>query len=544
MLRVWPVNKLLDTLPRLGAVQLAKMLGEKTVSLLELLGLKQLQSSNLAELLLSQIGEEGILLAPNHRLELLDALAEDDAKRLCRLIGIAPKPDAWQALRRQSFPKGSSAAETLFAFFGYNPPISEAGYDVRPSNLVNPSYGLFSHQIDACRECIKYLELPSKPRVLLHMPTGAGKTRTAMNVLAHFFREKLDEHNVIIWLAHSEELCEQAAGEFERAWGVLGNRPLNVYRAFGPSRIDLETIRSGMLIGGLQLLYRRSLSEQSEFLKLAQKVSVVVMDEAHQAIAPTYRHLINMLMPTPNTALLGLSATPGRDVLDASKDMELALFFHRQKVTLQVPGYDNPVIYLQDQGYLAEVDYEYIRYSPGADITLTTNEIKKLERELDLPESVILRLGQDHKRNFLIVTKLMEESKSGDKIIVFACSVEHAHIIAGILAARGIDAAAITSRTRPARRRQLIESYRQPHGTQILCNYGVLTTGFDAPKTKCALIARPTQSVVLYSQMVGRASRGPKVGGNKQCKIITVVDQLPGFRSVAEAFEYFEEIWI
>jgi superfamily II DNA or RNA helicase len=223
--------------------------------------------------------------------------------------------------------------------------------------------------------------------------------------------------------------------------------------------------------------------------------------------------------------------------------MELAQFFNRQKVTLQVPGYDSPITYLQDEGYLAHVQYEYIRYRPGNEISLTQDEIRRLQSELDLPQSVILRLGEDHKRNCLIITKLIEEAKTGCKIIVFACSVEHAHILAGILAAKGFRAAAVTSQTNPARRRQLIADYRQPLGVQILCNYGVLTTGFDAPKTKCALIARPTQSVVLYSQMVGRAARGPRAGGNEQCKIITVVDQLPGFRSVAEAFEYFEEIW-
>jgi superfamily II DNA or RNA helicase len=78
----------------------------------------------------------------------------------------------------------------------------------------------------------------------------------------------------------------------------------------------------------------------------------------------------------------------------------------------------------------------------------------------------------------------------------------------------------------------------------VLCNYGVLTTGFDAPKTSAAVIARPTSSLVLYSQMVGRAIRGPRAGGNEYAEIVTIVDtKLPGFGSVADAFKNWEDVW-
>ena len=77
-----------------------------------------------------------------------------------------------------------------------------------------------------------------------------------------------------------------------------------------------------------------------------------------------------------------------------------------------------------------------------------------------------------------------------------------------------------------------------------MCNYGILTTGFDAPKTSCALIARPTDSLVLYSQMVGRAIRGIKAGGNLDAEIVTVVDTcLPGFDKINNAFFNWEDVW-
>ena len=78
----------------------------------------------------------------------------------------------------------------------------------------------------------------------------------------------------------------------------------------------------------------------------------------------------------------------------------------------------------------------------------------------------------------------------------------------------------------------------------VLCNYGVATTGVDVPNVSCAVIARPTQSLVLFSQMIGRAIRGPKVGGNKDALIVTVVDyELPGFGKVQESFMNWEDVW-
>ena len=82
-------------------------------------------------------------------------------------------------------------------------------------------YPLFKHQIKASQECLDILK-SKKPRVFLHMPTGSGKTRTAINVMCSLIREKTEKF-VIVWLANKEELCDQAFEEFFRAWQILGN---------------------------------------------------------------------------------------------------------------------------------------------------------------------------------------------------------------------------------------------------------------------------------------------------------------------------------
>jgi superfamily II DNA or RNA helicase len=364
-----------------------------------------------------------------------------------------------------------------------------------------------------------------------------------MNVIASFFRERLEDDEVILWLAHTEELCEQAGEEFERAWKAIGNRTVSLFRNFGPYRIALEKVGGGLLIGGLRLLYLDSLARQEPFFGLARRTRLVVMDEAHQAVAPTYQHLLQMLAPADRTAILGLSATPGRTWLDPEEDRKLADFFARRKVTLRVEGYSNPVEYLQREGYLAQVEYVHLPYVPGNGFRLSAAELRELQDGLDLQDSVLCRLAADHQRNLLILTRVMQEADRRAKILVFACSVEHAHTLANLLLTKGYRAGVVTGATPPSRRRQLIAQYREGDDIQILTNYGVLTMGFDAPRTNVAVIARPTHSVVLHSQMIGRAARGPRAGGNVNCRVITVIDQIPGFRSIAEAFNFWEDIW-
>jgi DNA repair protein RadD len=537
------VGKLHETLVRLGAEHLARMLGSSTVQLLELLNERNLIASRLAELVIRQIGPEGLLLDSSRRKDILLALAPLDAERLSRLLQVGETSDPYTAITELRFRRGSTHTNTLFAFFGCQPPepVGDEQFHASEKAVVS-QYPLFDHQRVARRDVYELL-CGQPPRVLLHMPTGAGKTRTAVNVIASFFRERLEDDDLIVWLAHTEELCEQAGEEFERAWMAIGDRTVSLFRHFGPYRVDLKDVRGGLLIGGLRLLYQDSLEHQAEFFALSRRTKLVVLDEAHQAIAPTYQHLLNMLATTERTAILGLSATPGRTWLDPDEDRKLADFFARRKVTLRVEGYSNPVEYLQREGYLAQVEYVYLPYAPGDDFCLSETELRELQGGLDLPESVLRRLAADHQRNFLILTRVMQEADRGAKILLFACSVEHACTLANLLLAKHYRAAAVTALTPPDRRRQLIAQYRNGDEIQILANYGVLTTGFDAPRTNVAVIARPTRSVVLYSQMVGRAARGPRAGGNPVCRVITVVDKIPGFRSIAEAFSFWEDIW-
>ena len=539
------MNQLHENLQRLGSAELAGIVGSEVSTLLNLLDSSACTSVGLASLVIGQVGVEGVLLERRHRDLLLEALSREDAERLVRLLGLSESESPWTTLCSRPFRKGSNEAGLLFAFFGEPPVPNQDGTKVNAVTACEAKYPLFQHQIGAAESVAEALNERDRPRVLLHMPTGAGKTRTAMNVVADRIRRQREYGSIVLWLAHSEELCEQAAEEFIEAWSFLGNRPLPVVRYFGNNsgHLDLSDITEGFVVCSLQLLYSRSKSEQGNFLQFANRVGLVVMDEAHMAIAPSYQHLLRMLAADPRTALLGLSATPGRSTLDASQDVALAEFFNRKKVTLDIPGFKNPVDYLQAEGYLAKIEFDRIPYKPTPAFKLSAAEAASIQEGFDLPYEVIRRLGSDVQRNFLILCRIMSEAQTGAKILVFGCSVDHAKLIANLLKAQGLKAAVVTSETRSDRRRQIIRDYRDTDEIQILTNYGVLTTGFDAPRTSVAIITRPTNSVVLYSQMVGRAARGVRAGGNPFCRVVTVVDAIPGFRSMAEAFSYWDDIW-
>lgn len=518
---------------------LQQILGSRVIKLLGILDRSLLTPSKLRTAMLNLYSRDELLLKKKSRVLLLDLLRPSEAEALARLLN-AKGEDVYAALKSTSIGTASKS-EKLFAFFELTVTPTEEAESQPEHKLIRASYPLFSHQNRAACKVIKNL-YKEPHRVMLHMPTGAGKTRTAMHVIADHLKSK--EETIVVWLAHNEELCEQAASEFEAAWSCLGNRDTSIYRFWGDNTPDLSNISDGIVVAGLPKIYSRAKQSIAFISKLGKKCSLVIMDEAHQAIAPTYQLILDALvLPFPRTALLGLSATPGRTWSDVSADEKLADFFSRRKVTLKISGYANPLDYLVEEKYLARVTYKPLFNQSG--IKLSAEDLDVINEQLDLPQRILKALADDEKRNLRIIIEIEALTKRHNRIIVFALSVEHSNLLAATLQVRGIDAKSVTGSTPPSVRQNTINDYKsEQEGCKILCNFGVLTTGFDAPKTSAAVIARPTTSLVLYSQMIGRAIRGVKAGGNEEAEIVTVIDtDLPAFGNVAEAFTNWEDIW-
>ena len=149
----------------------------------------------------------------------------------------------------------------------------------------------------------------------------------------------------------------------------------------------------------------------------------------------------------------------------------------------------DPVDYLVAEGYLAKANFSTLNSESG--LNLSESDLTELAADAEIPESILFRLEEDHQRNIRIIAKIEEMARRHNRIIVFATSVRHAHLIASILDLRGTTSFVVTGTTDSIMRDRILVKFKgDDPNSVVIVNYGVLTTGFDAPKTSAALIAR------------------------------------------------------
>jgi len=527
------VSRFLDGIPDR---EVRRLLGSRVLELLNVVSGCEVGGSQLRQAVQAMVDFDVLLAGARSRALVLGLLTKPKRAELEYRLGRSVSPDPAERWTKAEL-------SGLRAFFGLleEDRVSPAP-PAAPIESVAPAYGLFDHQRAAVRRLLPLLA-EAERRAVLHFPTGAGKTRTAMHVVAKALRDT--EPAVVVWLASGRELLEQAMQAFKEAWTHLGSRPLQLGTMSGHWMPDLAGFKDGFLVVGLEKGWAvLSRTDPDWAVRLAPRVRLVVFDEAHQSTAPTYRRLTDDLTLDYRCALLGLTATPGRTWADIDEDGELADLYSRTKVALEVPGGGNPVTYLIENGYLARPSFRTLLAKPGTKID--EREVARIARALEIPDDVVAALSMSEQYVTAVLQAIEELLRSGHRrVLVFGASVDQVLVLAGILVARGIRGGAVTGLTSRRDREHAIRSFRAKDDvSRVLVNFGVLTTGFDAPKASAVVIARPTQSLVLFSQMVGRAIRGEKVGGTGACEIVTVVDpSLSGFGDVAEAFLNWEDVW-
>jgi len=421
---------------------------------------------------------------------------------------------------------------------------SRAAKPIQGVRIATPNFGLFEYQrkiVEAIHERLNV----GKKRLLVHLPTGAGKTRVALRVVSDYLNSV--GSGVVLWLADREELCSQAADGFLKCWSNLGNRELSCYSMFSDSQESLSGIGDGFVVASIQRLTSVRKKEGSSSLlhykDLVENVGLVIFDEAHKAIAPKYEQVVRDFLGAlgANVALVGLSATPGRSLLGSENDDEdrkLAELFGNEKVSMSLVGYPLPIRYLENSGYLARPTFKKIEYKNAPFLGQRLRSIG----ETDL-SSVSVLLAEDAERNSCLLDSIVLEVERGALVICFAASVLHAQLLAATLCYRGIKSVSVDSGTDSAESRRVkVEKYKKRE-VSVLVNFGVFVAGFDAPKTNVVFVARPVNSLVQYMQMIGRGMRGVESGGNKDCTIYTVVDDLPEYLNVYRAFEHWDKFW-
>ncbi|GAA1583930.1 sacsin N-terminal ATP-binding-like domain-containing protein [Actinoplanes couchii] len=369
-------------------------------------------------------------------------------------------------------------------------------------------------------------------RALLFLPTGAGKTRVTVEALVETIRAR-ELGGPVLWIAQSEELCEQAVQSWITVWRLLGNRPLRLCRLWGDNEITSGESDAEVIVATDAKLDRIRARSDYDWLLTA---AAVVVDEAHGATAPGITATLQWLgINSGETArpLLGLTATPFHGNGKTSNEVLAALFDNRR---LNVLGED-PYGELQRLGVLAEVRH---RVLPGSSYSFDVSEREHITRYDDVPNTVLDRVGRDHERTMRLVDDICELPHDWPTL-VFASSVLAATTLSALLRLRGRSSATISGSTSLPERRRTIEAFRQG-GIQVLTNCNVLTQGFDAPGVRALYIARPTFSPNTYIQMVGRALRGPLNGGEPECLVVNVADTFEAFGE-GLAYREYDHLW-
>ncbi|MDE0122557.1 MAG: DEAD/DEAH box helicase [bacterium] len=395
-------------------------------------------------------------------------------------------------------------------------------------------------------------------RGMISLPTGSGKTRVAVQAIVEAIREDGFRGNVL-WVAHREELCEQAVEAWRQVWASLGaeTQQLRISRLWDGQHRPQPTDHQHVIVATIQTLHAR-LSSQPRQYRFLQETELVIFDEAHRSLAPTSISVMQEIGMTiyPETDepfLIGLTATPYRG-RDKRATARLARRYGHRRLDAGAFKEKEPqavVTELQDMQVLAQADHETI---PGSTFQLNTKELEIMSRFLRgsgdlerrfsqvwLPQSAEERIAGDAERTKRILDAYDMHVPSEWPTLIFATSVEHAQTVAALLNRRGTNARAVSAGTEPATRRRIVQQFRDGR-IQALVNYGVFTEGFDAPKTRAIIVARPVYSPNLYFQMIGRGLRGPRNGGDDRCLILNVHDNIENYNR-ALAFSDLDWLW-
>lgn len=425
-------------------------------------------------------------------------------------------------------------------------------------------HALQDFQLEVQKKLLDVLENRAG-RAIVTLPTGGGKTRVAVDTIRDWLTSRYriaasGSGNTVLWLAHTDELCEQATLCFREVWQGSSNVcPVLLFRFWGGYTRDLEEHREtlstlaqrpAVLVSTpqrLRNLMEGKIANGAPILQaLMQLVGLIVIDEAHRAAAPTYQQIITHFSQAAHEpAIVGLTATPFRHEYaindPVAGTLELRELFRTIIEPIDVLGED-PRATLQERGYLARPLFDVIktetRLKPPEGIDLDNITAETIER---IDYALKLRADKPDRR-LVILERVVELCADPSALVIyFGPTVQDAECMAFLLRQQSIEAAFVSGETRDVSRRKIIGDFKSGR-TQVLCNCEVLTTGFDAPKVTHVVMARPTVSQVLYEQMVGRGLRGPRFGGTATCHVVDLEDN---YRSERPELGYkrFRALW-
>ncbi len=338
-----------------------------------------------------------------------------------------------------------------------------------------------SFQKDAVRAIANDFEKKLNGRYLLVIPTGGGKTITAVKAICQLYADNVldSSSDKVLWTAHRQELLNQAEEAFIKI----------IDSTSAPISLD-NNIRIEMISVAPKAL-------QDESVKLA------VIDEAHHGAASSYQPLFKK----SSIGLLGLTATPSRH--DGAP-----LEFDRESFSIGFPD-------LVKKGIILRPDVRTVeggQYDFGG---FSDDDLEALNNK---------------ERNERIVRHLAEKKDEYNKIIIYVGTKAHAKqlykVLKGTSFADGYDSISYIiggENSRNQSREDFIEQEKE-YKRSILVNVQVLTEGYDDPKVNTVVMATPSKSKLYYMQALGRGIRIDPDDALKQAYVVEVVDELPNIR--------------
>jgi len=340
------------------------------------------------------------------------------------------------------------------------------------------------YQDKAVREVLSLYDDGAR-KMLLHLPTGAGKTIIATLIIERLL--PLIDAGKVLFIAHRRELLDQTAEKLKQH---LPGLAISIDQ--GARRADPA---AQVIIASIQSLSKRRQAYRPELF------SVIICDECHRALAPSWIEVIEHFndQRDGDALLLGMTATPRRT--DGRSALDL----------FDLVAYEIAKPELQDLGYLVPIQYW------GVKAALSLDQVKRSGGDF---QGGALSAVMDTPQVRALTLRAWEDKAMGRKTLAFCASVRHAHRLAADFAAQGYRAEVLDGRTR--NRDEILDRFRRGD-VELLLNYGVLTEGFDDPSIQCVLLARPTTSPLVYNQCLGR---GLRPAPNKpHCTVIDIVDR-------------------
>lgn len=324
------------------------------------------------------------------------------------------------------------------------------------------------------------------------LPTGAGKSLVIAE-LARLARRK------ILVLTHVKELVEQNHSKYE-SYGLAGG----IFSA-GLKRKESQH----------QVTFASVQSVAANLDPFRDEYSLVIIDECHRVSGEEtsqYQQIIELLkQQNDSLKVLGLTATPYRLAMGWIYRYHYRGFVRSEEdKPFQHCIYELPLSYMINRGYLTRPELVNAAVAQYDFSSLAQNRFG------EYAEKDVNQLLSKHKRvTRAIIEQVVELAADRQGVMVFAATVEHAREITGYMPES--QTALVTGATDQKDRDLLIRRFKQRQ-LKYLVNVSVLTTGFDAPHVDLIAILRPTQSVSLYQQMVGRGLRLDE--GKKDCLVI------------------------